>query len=246
MIAGCLNQAKRILEKFDDILYGSSPEELVQTTHNDIKKLLLSDEGRAFFRAQEVGEESSGVDGTTLVKKLIEAVAPIVPITLRNKSLDGKYFRTALHLLAAGELLFAQYEADVRIQANPSGVVGMASAMHADLENSCFYNNDLKPLLEFTREMKSQYQTSLGLGTPFSKDTYNVTKRRRGNRGRSYYRSRFSQGLTRGQARQVPLTGGDPRIATPTPLRGQGECFAYNAGTCHRGASCRFLHVNRS
>ena len=107
MIAGCLNQAKRILEKFDDILYGSSPEEMVQTTHNEIKKLLLSDEGRAFFRAQEVGGESSGVDGTTLVKKLIEAVAPIVPITLRNKSLDGKYFRTALHLLAAGELLFA-------------------------------------------------------------------------------------------------------------------------------------------
>ena len=133
--------------------------------------MLLSDEGHAFFRAEEVGGESSGVDGTSLVKKLIEAVASIVPITLRNKSLDGKYFRTALHLVAAGELLFAQYEADVRIQANPSGVVGMASAMHADLENLCFYNNDLKPLQEFTREMKSQHQTSLGLGTPFSKDT---------------------------------------------------------------------------
>ena len=38
MIAGCISQAKRILKKFDDILYGSSPEERVQTTHKEISR----------------------------------------------------------------------------------------------------------------------------------------------------------------------------------------------------------------
>ena len=32
LIAGCLNQAKRILEKFDNILYGPAPEELIEET----------------------------------------------------------------------------------------------------------------------------------------------------------------------------------------------------------------------
>ena len=47
----------------------------------------------------------------------------------------------------------------------------MASSMHADLEKACFYNNELNSLKDFDREIKSLYQTSLGLGTPFNKDT---------------------------------------------------------------------------
>ena len=186
MIAGCLTQAKRILKKYDDILYGSSPEEKVQTTHKEIRELLLSSEGRDLLREQVGSGEASDTECTNFIKKIIETVAPIIPVTLRNKSLDGAYFRTALHLLAAAELLFARYEVDVRLQANPSGVVGMSAAMHADLENSCFYNNELRSLEDFTKEMKSQYQTSLGLGTSFSKDTFQVTRRRGRGQGRGY------------------------------------------------------------
>lgn len=40
----------------------------------------------------------------------------------------------------------------MRILANPSVVMGMVSAIHADPENSCFCNNDLKSLQGFTRE----------------------------------------------------------------------------------------------
>ena len=40
MIAGCTSQAIKILEGFDEILDGPSPEELVESTHEDIAKLL--------------------------------------------------------------------------------------------------------------------------------------------------------------------------------------------------------------
>lgn len=96
---------KRILGKFDDLLCGFSPEEMVRTTQRDINKLLLLEEGRVFFRAVEGVVESSGVDGNTCVRKLTQTVAPNVPITLRNKSFDVKYFRTALHLLASGAIV---------------------------------------------------------------------------------------------------------------------------------------------
>ena len=98
------------------------------------------------------------------IRKLTEAVAPILPITLRNKSLDGGYFRAALQLVAAAEFLFEQYEADVSIKANPAGVVGMCNNMHADIKRSDICNEELKPLGEFIKDMKTQYQTSLGLG----------------------------------------------------------------------------------
>ena len=55
--------------------------------------------------------------GDNFVRQITEAVASILPITLRNKSLDGGYFRAALQLVAAAEFLFAQYEANVRIKA---------------------------------------------------------------------------------------------------------------------------------
>ena len=49
VIAGCLNQARNIFEKFDDILYGPAPEELVVKTHGAIMKLLASEECEAFM-----------------------------------------------------------------------------------------------------------------------------------------------------------------------------------------------------
>ena len=107
-------------------------------------------------------------------------------------------------------------------------------------------------------DMKAQYQTSLGLGIPFATDAFPGSRRRRG-RGRAYWRNRglYQQGMTRSHAAQQGY-GADGSQDTGTqgvltgngrgagvPIRGRGACFGYNAGTCHRGASCRFLHVNQ-
>ena len=136
LIAGCLNQARRIIGKFDDVLFGPSPEELVETTHNKIKDILGSEECQSFSASKDNVNEDSVIATENLVRKLVEAVSPIVPITLRNKSLDGSYLRTALHLLGATEFLFAQYETDIRVQANPAGAVGLSTAMHAEFERT--------------------------------------------------------------------------------------------------------------
>ena len=118
------------------------------------------------------------------VRKITEAVFAIVPITLRNKSLDGAYLRTALILLGAAEILFTQYEQDVRGQAHPAGAVGLCQALHNEIERSTLYGDQtLKSLREFSKKMKPQYQTSLGLGKPFAKDTF-LRGRRRARRGR--------------------------------------------------------------
>ena len=132
------------------------------------------------------------------------SVSPIIPISLRNKTLDGGYLRTALHFLGAAEFLFAQYFPDTRQQANPAGAVGMSTALHAEFHGSAIYNEELKSLRDFMKEMKAQYQTSLGLGTPFNKDSGSRAKRRgqagrRGGRGRGFspgYQQPFSaQGI---------------------------------------------------
>ena len=244
MIAGLINQAKRILEKYDDILCGSSPEVLVQESHKTIGNLLRSAECRQLLQVNDKPQDSPGTEFTDIIKKIIEAVAPIVPITLRNKNLDGTYFRSALHLLTAAELLFAQYEADVRIQANPSGVVGMASLMHADIEAACFYNTELRTLRDFTKEIKSQYQTSLGLGTSFPRDALQVSRRRRQRgRGNRFYQGFASQGLSSEQTSQLRSSGESFLSNTRTSRgRGTGECYGYLNGTCRRGATCRFRH----
>ena len=261
IISGFINQAKRILLKYDEVLYGSSPEVLVEATHAKIRELLLSENCSKFLSGVDKQVEESTVECDNLVKMIIEAIAPIIPITIRNKSLDGTYLRMALHMLGAAELLFAQYQQDVREHSNPAGVVGLAAALHGEFENTAIYNNKLRSLDDFMKDMRSQYQTSLGLGTPFAKDSFPGTRRRRGGRGRSHWRNRrfYTQGVNRMQeSLQGPGTEGfqgfgqpvNPTVAVTGqgrgyPLRGRGICFAYGSGNCHRGASCKFMHLNQ-
>ena len=259
VIAGCLNQSKRILQKYDEVLYGSSPELLIEPTHTAIRNLLKTEEAYRFVReAQNLGDAAAELD-EKFVKKIVEAVEPIIPVTLRNKSLDGTYLREALHMLGAAELLFAQYQSDVREHSNPAGFVGLAAAMHSEFESAAFDNNELRPFEDFMKDMKSVYQTSLGLGTPFAKDSFPGTRRRRGGRGRTSWRNRRfpAAGINRAQVGQGFNAGGfldnglQPNITgrgtgrgSSIPISGRGLCYGYQNGTCHRGASCRFLHMN--
>ena len=257
MIAGCMNQAKRIFEKFDDVLYGPAPEQLIVETHRLIKDLLTSEECTKFL-SEDTSEEAVGEGGSQVfIKKIIEAVSPIIPVTLRNKALDGGYLRTALLLLGAAEFLFSQYEQDIREKANPAGVVGMSAALHSEIKRSAFYNDKLKPVQEFARDLQSQYQTSLGLGSSFVKNAMTRGRRRsRGFRGRAPYSayqgySRFQMAQ---QPQQVPFAaaggrglnegaGGDPNPLIPMTQR--GICFDWRAGSCLRGGACRYRHSNR-
>ena len=93
------------------------------------------------------------------IKKIVEVVSKIT-ITIRNKSLDGRYLRTAMGILAAAEFLFSQYESDVRSQANLAGVIGMCFSMQAEFGRVANYDEELKPLHDDRKEMMSQYQTS--------------------------------------------------------------------------------------
>lgn len=254
MIAGCLNQAKRIVEKYDKILYGPAPEILVEETHTALRQLILSDEAQCFLDGARSQDPEVVTECDTFIKKIVEAVSPIIPVALRNKSLDGSYLRTALHFMGAAEVLFAQYEGDIRLQANPAGLVGMSSAMHAEFKRSTIYNEgELRSLRDSMKDMRAQYQTCLGLGNAFPKDTRAKTKRR----NRSYRASSLSRGRSypdRGISRNFLPGGGDGvgpgrgggRIYQngDTPIRGRGICYGYQSGNCRRGASCRFLHVD--
>ena len=151
--------------KYDEILFGPAPEVLVNHTHTAIRNLLISTEGKSFLKDTEVPGNQVGSDGDVFIRKIIEAVSPNIPITLRNRSLDGGYLRTALALLEATEIMLKQFDEDVRRHANPAGAVGMAQALHKEMERALLYGDQkLKPLRDFAREMRTQYQTSSGLG----------------------------------------------------------------------------------
>ena len=271
VIAGCMNQAKRILEKYDEILYGPAPEKLIGDVHRAIGELLNSKEACEF--SAEEGPACTKEDKSNFIKKIVGAVSPIIPIAIRDKSLDGGYFRTALSLLAAAEFLFAQYESDVRAQANPAGVVGMCSSMHAELERSAIYNEELKPLRDFMKDMSSQYQTSLGLGASFVNDGgTRMRNKQKKSRGRTYNYGQFfqapgalsgqqhpqswavasSQGETRpngmgrglsfGAGRGVPVGMGRGQVGF-VDARARGLCFRFQIGNCMRGNTCRFTHA---
>ena len=139
--------------------------------------------------------------------------------------------------------MFAQYESDVRTQANPNGVVGLSSAMHNEFEMAVVFNDHLKPLQEFMSEMKGQYQTSLGLGSSFPRD-FGGRSRQRDNR-----RARDRSLFTRDRFRNPSLGGGlqgqqeicvAGQGAGALPIRGRAPCYAFREGTCRRGAACRF------
>ena len=183
LIAGCLNQARRIIEKYDEVLFGPEPEELIVDTHRAIGGLLNSKDCNTYLADNNNETEADVSEGDSFVKKIVEAVSPILPITLRNKALDGSYFRTALHLLGATEFLFAQYEKDIRLEANPASVVGLSTAMHAEFERTTIWNEELKGFRDFMRDIKTQYQTCYGLGPSFPNDAS-----RRGNRRSKYGR----------------------------------------------------------
>ena len=108
IIAGCINQAKRIVQKFDTVLHGSKPEVLIEETHEAIRKIFQTTEGREFFRDLDSTEAARVSAGDKVVMRVVEAVAPIIPLTLRDKALDGGYLRTALQFLGAAEFMFSQ------------------------------------------------------------------------------------------------------------------------------------------
>ena len=263
VIAGCLNQARNILEKFDEILDGPAPEELVGKTHEAIRELLASQDCRDVMKKISESGADALASGDEFLRRIIEAVSPIIPITLRNKSLDSAYFRTALQLMAAAEFMFAQFESDVRIKANPAGAVGMCNNMHAEMKRATVYNDALKPVDEFIKDMKGQYQTSLGLGASFVRDSaIQGGGRGRKRRGRGYYRNRYqAQNFSGGQDRSLPQEfagysasrfGGpqghtgygrtQPLSSNAGTRRDPAPCFAYQAGNCTRGRSCKFSH----
>ena len=49
MIAGNINQSKRILERFDEVLYGPAPESFIEDTHRVFRELLVSKEEGVFL-----------------------------------------------------------------------------------------------------------------------------------------------------------------------------------------------------
>ena len=71
MIAGCLTQAKRILKKYDDILYGSSPEEKVQTTHKEIRKFLLRRKAPICYASKLERVRPQTLSALTSLRKLL-------------------------------------------------------------------------------------------------------------------------------------------------------------------------------
>ena len=255
VIAGFLSQAKGIFSKYDEILWGESPEVAIGKAHGVIRDLLRSEEFGKFTADSVSDDDAASLRCDLLVKKIVEAVAPIIPISLRNKSLDAGYFRSALHLLGAGEFLFSQYVPDIRIKSNPSGLVGMANAVHAELKKAAMYNSVLKSPQEFNKDMRAQYQTFLGLGTPFPKDRMQSEK---GQRRRSYARPfgrerryRSSRGRLQNTAFAGPSgqdfsspAGSTRGALRDSPTRSTAFCYDFQAGNCRRGASCRFMHNN--
>ena len=248
MIAGCMNQATRILEKYDKVLFGPPPEAQIEEVHATIRELLVSQECEDFCR--EIGSTTPEAVARLdlFLKKIIEAVPPIIPVALRNKALDGAYLRTALHFLGAAELMFARYETDVRRQSNPAGVVGLCTAMHTNFEQCAVLNKELSAQDIFAREMTTQYQTSLGLGFGFPYDITRKSGRKSTyKRGKSYSRSSLlrGRGLNReqhGVLAEPSGTAGDRNSTQQAARRARGVCHGFLSGTCWRGANCKFLH----
>ena len=154
-------------------------------------------------------------------------------------------------LLEAADFFFSRYEQDIREKATPAGVVGISAALQLKIKRSAYYNDKLKLVQEVARDMQSQYQTSLGLGSSFVKHA--MTRGRRRSRGfRKHGLYSACQGWSRfqmaQQSQQVPFAaaggrrlnegaGGDQRDLIPMRLR--GVCYDYRACTSLRREECR-------
>ena len=169
--------------------------------------------------------------------------------------MDGSYLRTALHLLGATEFLFAQYEKDIRLEANPAGVVGLSTAMHAEFERTTIWNEELKGFRDFMRDIKTQYQTCYGLGPSFPNDSSRRGNRRSRYGRRGFYRNQsmqeaqgFGAGNQQGFTSTVTRGRGRGGYGTShrdlSAMRAQGVYYDFRAGSCGRGTTCRYLHTN--
>ena len=255
MIAGCLNQSRRIIEKFDEVIFRPAPEAILEKSHQDIRSLLCSVECRKFMSDKDSTEEAV-VKANDEFIKIIEAVGPVIPISMRNKSLDGGYLRTALYLLGASEFWFAQYEPDVRVNANPSGLVGLCSAMHAEIQRSVLWQKELRDFSDFFKDMKSQYQTSLGLGGGFATDAARRPKRRsRNTRGRYFSHGQSLRVDSYPNQQSAPVVsnslrgrgrgmGSSRNLVDIAELRARGICFDYRAGNCGRMRVDFYILIN--
>jgi len=248
-----MNQATRILKKYDKVLFGPPPEAQDEEVHKTIEELLVSKEGEAFRQVASSALPEAAARRDLFVKKIIEAVPPIIPVVLRNKSLDGAYLRTALHFLGAAKLMFSRYETDVRRQANPLGVVGLCNTIHTNFEQCAVNNKELSSHGIFIREMTAQYQTTLGLGFGIPNDSTACKTWRKStySLGGSYPRSSLlrGRGLNREQHRELAETGGSAGGSNVTrrgARRARGVCHEFLSGTCLRGAACIFCIVRNN
>jgi len=103
-----MNQAKRIFEKFNEVLYCSVPEQLYGETGRVIRDLVTSVECTKFLSENAIEAAVGGEGNQVFIKKILGAVSPIIPVTLRNKALVSGYLRTAVQLLGAAEFLFSR------------------------------------------------------------------------------------------------------------------------------------------
>ena len=136
----------------------------------------------------------------------------------------------------------------------------MCTAMHTLLERAAIYDEELKGLGEFMQDMRTQYQTSFGLGDSFAHDSRRPRRRTRTQRGRPNWQDTRIQHRGSGfentpnttvmQAYNSPGGRGRGALAyrgrgagVPiSDLRARGECYSYQTGQCRRGASCRYHH----
>ena len=71
MMAGCINQAKKILSKYDEVLFGPAPEVLIEPTHQAIRDMLKSPEVKAFVARLAEGKEATSADDDTFIRVLL-------------------------------------------------------------------------------------------------------------------------------------------------------------------------------
>ena len=135
----------------------------------------------------------------------------------------------------------------------------MCNAMHTEFKRSTVHSNGLKPLNDFMKDMKGQYNTSLGLGEAFRNDIPERNKRRERKFSNPRFRTwnqsaRFDDRSTLGGQRSglhqhaqnasYNFDQGGRGHRNAGPSRGRGVCYAFQSGNCNRGGACRFLHPN--